>query len=57
MEVPPIGTDSHVETTVDIHHPGGIGDIMQVADGGSWLRGVIQDAVEDNSEVQYVAVG
>lgn len=57
MEVPPMGTDSHVETTVDIHHPGGIGDILQVADGGSWLRGVIQDAAEDNSDVQYVAVG
>tara|TARA_R110002110_G_scaffold205066_7_gene417255 strand:- start:409826 stop:411715 length:1890 start_codon:yes stop_codon:yes gene_type:complete len=27
--------------TLEIHHPGGVGDILQVADGGSWLRGVI----------------
>ena len=42
---------------MEIHHPGGVGDILQVADGGSWLRGVIQDEGKGSSEVQYVAVG
>jgi len=43
-------------SVVDIHHPGGIGDILKVADGGSWLRGVIQDAETRDTDVQFVAI-
>jgi len=28
---------------LDIFHPGGVGDILLGADGGSWLSGVILD--------------
>ena len=57
MEIPPAVAEDRFETSVEIHHPGGVGDILQVADGGSWLRGVIQDEGKGSSEVQYVAVG
>jgi hypothetical protein len=46
MELPGLATtpgDSRY--TLEIRHPGGVGDILQDADGGSWLRGVVTDAV------------
>ncbi|MEQ8801777.1 MAG: hypothetical protein RLP45_07040, partial [Haliea sp.] len=35
--------------TLRIHHPGGVGDILRDADGGSWLRGVIAEVAEESS--------
>jgi radical SAM superfamily enzyme YgiQ (UPF0313 family) len=40
--------------TCQVHHPGGIGEILLVADGGSWLRGKIEEAVEQ--QVEQVAI-
>ena len=34
------------DCTLRIHHPGGVGDILRDADGGSWLRGVIAELIE-----------
>jgi hypothetical protein len=39
-----------------IRHPGGLGQILHVADGGSWLRGVIEGPVEASSDIEYVAI-
>ena len=29
-------------TELDIHHPGGVGDVLRDPDGGSWIRGQIE---------------
>ncbi len=42
--------------TLVIDHPGGVGDILQVADGGSWLRGVIRERAAGVTGVQYAAL-
>ena len=42
--------------TLRIRHPGGLGEILHVADGGCWLQGVIEEAPETASEIQYVAI-
>lgn len=47
MELPEFGHSSRASFTVEIHHPGGVGDILTVADGGSWLRGAITDSREN----------
>lgn len=44
MELPGFTHNSQQSYSVDIHHPGGVGDILTVADGGSWLRGAIQNS-------------
>ena len=40
MDLPP--QDSDTAVGVMIRHPGGVGEILHDADGGSWLRGVIE---------------
>jgi hypothetical protein len=57
MELPEKNLAGNGDWTLEIHHPGGVGEILQVADGGSWLRGVIQSAARDSAESQYVSVG
>jgi len=63
MELPGQIPHTAQHWTLDIHHPGGVGEILHVADGGSWLRGVIVDtdidtvSSIDTSEVQFVAIG
>ncbi len=52
--------------SLQLHHPGGLGEILLVADGGSWLRGVIlerpqpvkstQNLADSASDVSYVAI-
>ena len=54
MELPTLSATP--PTDVSIRHPGGVGDILKVADGGSWLRGVIQDASAADTDVQFVAL-
>jgi len=39
-----------------IRHPGGAGEILHDADGGSWLRGVIEDPAERPVTVEPIAV-
>jgi hypothetical protein len=56
MELPEPGLLTTGGGTVEIHHPGGIGEILHVADGGSWLRGIIVETNIDTSEVQFVAI-
>ncbi len=56
MELPEQNPPSQGSWTLEIHHPGGVGEILQVADGGSWLRGIIADTDNDTSEVQFVAI-
>jgi hypothetical protein len=56
MELPREIAHQTGDWTLDIHHPGGIGEILHVADGGSWLRGIIVDTNIDTSEVQLVAI-
>lgn len=41
MVLPPAEDCAATDCTLRIHHPGGVGDILRDADGGSWLRGVI----------------
>jgi hypothetical protein len=53
MELP--NDDCFAATLVQlrIQHPGGVGDILFDADGGSWLRGEITERVD---QVDYVAI-
>ncbi len=41
MELPALKSEGGRTWPLQIQHPGGVGDILVVADGGSWLRGVI----------------
>ncbi len=63
MELPPAITAAAVR--LRIRHPGGVGDILQGADGGSWLAGNIEHNVtavgdgqshEKPSELAVVAI-
>ena len=56
MELPASLLDSDNAWNTQIHHPGGVGEILLVADGGSWLRGAIQDCVPADTDRQYVAI-
>lgn len=42
MELPPADAQLARHQTLAIHHPGGVGDILHGADGGSWLGGRIE---------------
>jgi hypothetical protein len=44
MELPTTDAQQPADWTLGIHHPGGVGDILQGADGGSWLSGAIEYA-------------
>ncbi|MCB1841576.1 MAG: radical SAM protein, partial [Halioglobus sp.] len=55
MELPALpaaGSDA----ALVIRHPGGVGDILQSADAGGWLRGVIQEPDASAKDVQFVAI-
>ena len=60
MELPVY--DEFIEKPVQltIKHPGGVGDILHDADGGSWLRGSIlendKEVTAPSSELQFVAI-
>ena len=60
MELPGNALAPHGRQTLEIHHPGGVGDILLVADGGSWAGGRIVDRIRDDdrdaSEVAFVAI-
>jgi hypothetical protein len=56
MELPQAVQAGNRHWRATIHHPGGVGEILHVADGGSWLRGVLQEADSDTSDVQFVAI-
>ena len=56
MEKPPVAAVSEGEFSVEIHHPGGVGENLQVADGGSWLRGILREPIIETSEVTFVAI-
>ena len=53
MELP--NDDCFAATAIQlrIQHPGGVGDILFDADGGSWLRGEIIERVD---QIDYVAI-
>jgi hypothetical protein len=60
MELPrPVGEDAG-SWQLDIFHPGGVGEILHSADGGSWLGGAITSSsiIEDksSSEISWVAL-
>ncbi|MFK8048517.1 MAG: radical SAM protein [Halioglobus sp.] len=57
MEVPQFNPEYHQKCSVQIQHPGGVGEILHDADGGSWLRGIIvaQEKVT-TSDLPYVAI-
>jgi Radical SAM superfamily len=60
MELPDYSVRQETAHTLQIRHPGGLGEILQVADGGSWLRGVVSrwlpPVSDSESAVQYVAI-
>lgn len=41
MEIPGATAFTNSDQQLNLHHPGGVGDILTDADGGSWLRGNI----------------
>ncbi|MFK7975948.1 MAG: radical SAM protein [Halioglobus sp.] len=52
MELPDLTESTLHSFEVQIRQPGGVGDILTVADGGSWLRGVILSATKINGSIQ-----
>jgi radical SAM superfamily enzyme YgiQ (UPF0313 family) len=44
MELPPAEAQQPADWTLGIRHPGGVGDILHGADGGSWLSGSVEFA-------------
>jgi hypothetical protein len=60
MELPHYSAREGITHTLQIRHPGGLGELLQVADGGSWLRGVVSRWLppvgDGESAVQYVAI-
>jgi Radical SAM superfamily/B12 binding domain len=56
MDKPVLELGSGGAWDLRVQHPGGVGEILQVADGGSWLRGVIEESKEKPSDVQFVAI-
>lgn len=56
MELPQLEDGGDMRWTLDIEHPGGVGEILQVADGGSWLRGTISASRRIGDEIQAVAI-
>jgi tRNA A37 methylthiotransferase MiaB len=59
MEVPGGSLEAARPITLSIKHPGGVGEILHDADGGSWLRGNIENSSEvdiNSSELPYVAI-
>lgn len=60
MELPAVQGWIDGSQSLEIQHPGGLGEILQGADGGSWLRGnIVEEITADkigSSEVQFVAI-
>lgn len=56
MELPAFSLLEDNAHSVAIQHPGGVGDILLVADGGSWLRGVILGSQPLDNEQQFIAI-
>jgi len=60
MDLPPEETFRGGRQQLEIRHPGGVGDILRVADGGSWAAGTILGAAPtaktEGSEVLFVAL-
>jgi len=48
MELPPGDAHRAADWTLQVRHPGGVGDILHSADGGSWLAGCIELAEAGN---------
>jgi hypothetical protein len=49
MELPRETDKPKEDIQLTIKHPGGIGEILFVADGGSWLKGVIESNASETS--------
>lgn len=66
MELPSNTTGHTEHCSLTVYHPGGVGDILQGPDGGSWLSGVFQQEEKNtgaatgmrkkSSEVEFVAI-
>ena len=64
MELPAAANDKTAPQRIAIRHPGGVGEILHDADGGSWLRGVMVEPETENSaalsdgtsEIPFVAI-
>jgi len=58
MELPADATLEESSCLLDIFHPGGVGDILLGADGGSWLSGIIihPGATPGQSTMEKVSV-
>ena len=60
MELPAASAYLPHSRTVTIHHPGGVGDILHCADGGSWLGGkilpIVAELDESAAELKMVAI-
>jgi hypothetical protein len=60
MELPATAAYEAGRRKVTINHPGGVGEILHSADGGSWLGGTIRpetaEVDESTSELKMVAI-
>ena len=58
-DAPLLASGSNNRPPIIVHHPGGVGEILHDADGGSWLKGSIQpfeEAANPPSDTQFVAI-
>jgi hypothetical protein len=54
MELPPDAAFDGAAFELDIEHPGGVGDVLQNPDGGSWMQGRMLPAIAP-SELEVAA--
>jgi radical SAM superfamily enzyme YgiQ (UPF0313 family) len=54
MELPGPAAFASNDQRLSLHHPGGVGEILSDADGGSWLRGNITAMAPENIAIAVV---
>ena len=55
MEAPELAAQETARWIGEFHNPGGVGDILVVADGGSWLKGSIVSSQCDRDVILQIA--
>jgi hypothetical protein len=55
MELPTQECFAAGSQELQIQHPGGVGEILMVADGGSWLRGELREGTVQHAELVAIA--
>jgi hypothetical protein len=55
MELPPDEAYGRAPTTLHIHHPACVGEVLKNPDGGSWMKGQIKQVQRDGALAEAAA--